>query len=169
MSVLVTDSNGNAMNNVRVSLSTWPVQFRTGYWTRSGIDLELVPLIIHSFPNEDQNRNLIRDIGDLKTPLCNSTCSNCYIDDYPQLTPPQSAGGNLPSQVTTNKDGVANFNLTYLKKYAIWTIDEITASAQVLGTETTSQTQFGLPYAADEKVVLSNAIPNSPFNPECLQ
>ncbi len=177
MSVLVTDSNGNAMSNVQVSLSTWPTQFNIGFWTKQeivtpeGVEEIFEPLIINTFENEDKNRNLIRDTGDITTPACtccNSNCTDCYIDDDPQLTPPQSAGGNLPAKVTTDKNGVANFELTYLKQYAIWIIDEIIASAKVLGTETTSRLQIGLPYSTNEKDELANSIPESPFNPECL-
>ena len=77
------------------------------------------------------------------------------------LTPPNSAGGSLPSSVTTDANGVAVFNLNYLKQYATWIDVRVRAKAFVQGTEATSEIIFNLrPSKDDMKGCL---LPGSPF------
>ena len=87
------------------------------------------------YANEDTaNRNLILDPGE-------------DLNGDGQLTPPSSAAGTLPATVRTDENGVAEFNLVYLKGSAAWIEAEITASTLVLGTETQSVTRFFLGYS----------------------
>jgi len=139
MSVLVADSSGSAVAGATVSLKMWPVQYSTGAWYNSLVyDPDNPAKVLYksyitgTFDNDDVNENLIRDSGE------NS-------DPYGALRPPNSAAGSLPATVTTDANGVANFNLTYLKGSAVWIKDRIRASALVLGTETTSSITFTLP------------------------
>ena len=145
MSVLVADSNGNPVASATVSLGAWPLQYSTGYWLISGDD-ECIPVITGTYDNEDANRNLILDIGE-------------DTNGDGQLTPLSSAAGSLPTPVTTDENGVANFDLVYLKQYAVWIVEEIRASTLVLGTETTSILEFTLPYLEDDACNL----PHSPY------
>jgi hypothetical protein len=144
MSVLVADSNGNPVASATVSLGAWPLQYSTGYWT---ID-PCLPIITGTYANEDANRNLILDTGE-------------DTNGDGQLTPLSSAAGSLPATVTTDENGVANFDLVYLKQYAVWIEEEIRASTLVLGTETTSILKFTLPYLEDD----SCHLPASPYGP----
>jgi adhesin/invasin len=98
------------------------------------------------YPNEDVNRNLILD-----------TTEDANGDG--ELTPPNSSSGAVPTSVTTEENGVATFDLIYLKAYAAWIETEITADVLVLGTETRSTLTFWLPFAEDEACDL----PASPF------
>ncbi|MCX5850578.1 MAG: Ig-like domain-containing protein, partial [Deltaproteobacteria bacterium] len=135
MSVLVADANGNPVSGAVVTLSTWPSSYRTGGWYDSDPDpkaYRFVPYISGSYDNEDVNRNLILDAGE-----------DVNVDG--DLTPPNSAAGDLPETVTTDANGVANFNLVYLKANAIWIVDRISASTLVFGTETTSSISLTLP------------------------
>ncbi len=166
MSVLVADSNGNPVASATVSLGAWPLRYSTGYW--EGVD-ECVPYITGTYDNEDANRNLILDTQAEDCVDCSCTegedcpqgedCGTdpCHCDG--QLTPLSSAAGSLPATVTTDENGVANFDLVYLKQYAAWIVEEIRASTLVLGTETTSILEFTLPYLEDEACNL----PNSPY------
>ncbi len=148
VSVLVSDSNGNAVAGAEVSLNLWPKRYLTGFWND-----DCDPIIIGRFDNEDSNRNLILDAGeDVGT-------NPGHGDD--ELTPPLSAAGTVPVTVTTDENGVANFSYIYLKQYAVWINTEMTASTMVLGTETTSTLTFTLGYAVPDACFL-NA---SPFNP----
>jgi Bacterial Ig-like domain (group 1) len=143
MSVLVADSNGNPVASATVSLGAWPLQYSTGYWT---ID-PCVPIITGTYDNEDEEgRNLILDADE-------------DTNEDGQLTPLSSAAGSLPATVTTDKNGVANFDLVYLKQYAVWIEEEIRASTLVLGTETTSILEFTLPYLKGDACNL----PHSPY------
>jgi hypothetical protein len=128
MSVLVADSNGNPMKNTTVNLKLWPIGYATG------TDVET---ITGTYLNEDVNRNIIMDTGE-------------DLNGDGQLTPPSSAAGSLPSTVTTDDNGVANFNLVYLKASAAYIAVEITASTLVLGTETQSVTKFWLNWAEND-------------------
>ncbi len=147
MSVLVADSNGNPMSGVEVTLSVWPSHYSTGYWDE-GCDA----IITGTYPNEDTDKNLILD-----------TDPDEDANGDGQLTPPNSAAGTLPDTVTTDDNGVANFNLIYLKAFAIWIKDEITASLLVLGTETQSTYTFRLPYELGEACLLPHSLYTSPL------
>jgi len=141
-SVLVSDSNGNAVAGAEVSLNLWPKKYNTGFWTDA-----CVRIVTGTFDNEDSNRNLILDLGE-------------DINGDGELTPPLSAAGTVPATVTTDANGVANFSYIYLKQYAVWINTEMTASTMVLGTETTSTLTFTLGYAVPDACFLTA----SPFN-----
>ncbi len=135
MSVLVADSNGNSIAGAVVSLSAWPAQYSSGAWYD---DTEkFVPYISGTFENEDLNENTFLDPGEDE-------------NGDGLLTPHNSAAGTLPATVTTDENGVANFDLVYLKAHANWIVDRIRASTVVLGTETTASTSFRLLYAKSE-------------------
>lgn len=156
MSVLVADSNGNPVPYASVTLSTWPTRYRTGQWVR-GDECSVAYLPYedggdYTYNNEDQNRNLSLDDGE-------------DINKAPEegdgvLTPHNSVSGTVPATVTTDENGVANFDLVYLKQYSVWVEAEIKASTFVLGTETLSTLTFFLPYQEGEECNLSD----SPFN-----
>jgi len=140
MSVLVADSNGNAVSGAVVSLSAWPAQYSSGTWYDEDPDpgkKKFVPYISGTFDNEDLNENTFLDPGE-------------DTNGDGLLTPHNSAAGTLPTTVTTDENGVANFDLVYLKDHANWIRDRIRASTLVLGTETTASTTFCLPYERSE-------------------
>ena len=150
MSVVVSDSNGNPMSGANVTLKLWPNQYRTGVWVE--VEGECTPGVTGTFNNEDVNRNLILDPGE-------DTGPGGAPDG--QLTPPSAAAGSVPATVTADDNGVANFNLVYLKASAAWIEDEITASTPVLGTETQSTYTFWLPWLLGEEC----SLPHSPYGP----
>ena len=161
MSVLVADSNGNPVSGTQISLRLWPSRYATGYWHwqeivgKPGV-LEWVPTLNRvEVTNEDTNRNLICD-GCVHCGAGEDTNSDCI------LTPSSSAAGSVPppDQVVTDDNGVANFNLVYLKNSAAWIEVQITASTKVLGTETQSTHTFWLGWQEGEE-----ELPDSPYNP----
>ncbi len=183
MSVLVADSNGNPVANAVVSLKVWPKFYHFGFWYSQSANSDCVPIHhptsagVTAVPNEDLNRNTLLDPGeDLSLAVSSLAVS---FDSYGNiiavpgapyttlandaaLTPGISAGGTVPATVTTDANGVATFDLIYLKSEAAWITDEITASTQVLGTETTGKIEFTLGYSAsDASACLLSA---SPFN-----
>jgi hypothetical protein len=151
MSVLVSDANGNRMANAQVSLSVWPVKYSTGYWGSDPFQgtssyILCSPNILGTYDNEDDNENIYLDPGE-------------DINGDGELTPPNASAGNLPSSVTTDENGVANFNLVYLKSSAVWITNRIRATTYVHGTETRSSVTFTLPYMTAE----SCEMPNAPY------
>ncbi|MCF6178247.1 MAG: hypothetical protein L3J63_02510, partial [Geopsychrobacter sp.] len=96
------------------------------------------------------NQNLIIDAGEdvahnIPRSLCDTSVANEGSLDVlsapityavnTQLDPPQAAAGSLPLSVVTDANGIANFDLTYLKASGIWMEAQVTAKTQVLGTE----------------------------------
>ncbi len=159
MSVLVADSNGNPIPGAAVSLSAWPSHYSTGAWVpffTSLLTFVCEPNVTATYPNEDANENLFLDPGE-------------DVGDHPghgdgQLTPPNSSAGTVPTIVTTDENGVANFPLVYMKSSAIWITDRIRASTLVLGTETTTSMTFRLP--AQKAEAEACRLPDSPYNEE---
>ncbi|MBF0377570.1 MAG: Ig-like domain-containing protein [Desulfamplus sp.] len=156
MSILVSDSGGHPVGNQEVSLNNWPLQYAKGVWTKTVNPLTLVSEFAPDyttagygwFDNEDANRNTILDAGE----------TDATGDG---ITPPNSSAGNIPSKLTTDANGVANFNLVYLKHYGVWIRAEISATTIVSGSATKSMLIFILPVQKGEEESLPGA---SPFN-----
>jgi hypothetical protein len=155
MSVLVADSSGSAVPGAVVSLKLWPAQFSSGVWYNSLANdpanptkVLYKPYVTGTFDNDDLNEDTIKDAAEKSDP-------------DGALRPPNSAAGDLPATVTTDANGVANFNLVYLKGSAIWIRDRIRASTLVLGTETTSSITFALP--AERTEAVAGELPNATY------
>lgn len=184
MSVLVVDANGNPVSGAIVSLSAWPEAWSTG--KSCAADADYISTYDSStspptetktygnygtFRNEDANENLYLDPGeDGKRTYYSGEHKDQDASGFTTipptrdgfLTPTNSAGGTLPSMVTTQANGVATFNLTYPKKSAIWTISRIRASVIVSGSETVGQIIFRLP-AAIPDVTPNCLLGDSPY------
>jgi len=151
ISVEVADSNGNPVPGQLVSLNLWPTQYSTGAWYDVDPDpktYKFVPYISGTFVNEDSNEDMYRNVGE-------DTNLNGRLD------PPNAAAGTIPQLVTTDANGLATFNLVYLKQYAVWTVARLRASVVVLGTETTSSISFRLPVSVED--TMKPGLPDSPF------
>lgn len=157
VSVMVTDSNGNAVNGATVSLSIWGVSYHKGF--RPKIDDKCPANVTFSNVNEDVNENLIRDPGeDIDGPGNISALAGADGT----LWPPSPAAGSLPPTVVTGVDGTATFNWVYLKQYADWVTARLRASVLVQGSEATTTTTITLtPSKADVDACVLSA---SPFN-----
>jgi hypothetical protein len=158
VTVMVTDSNGNAVTGATVSLSLWGNIYHKG--TRAAL-APCVAIRTFSHANEDDDirENLILDPGEDVDGPGNRT--GLGVPDG-ALWPPSPAAGSLPPTVTTGNDGTATFNWIYLKQYADWITARLRASVVVQGSEATTTTTIILaPSKADvDACVLSE----SPFN-----
>lgn len=163
-SVQVTDANNNPVANQLVTLRLRPAAFSLG----SGCS------VASTYCSEDLNKNgsleVVSEDG-IRVPTGVSTAGQCstLVAAVPGtadglLTPQNSVGGAVPATVTTDASGTASFALTYLKAYALWIVDDLSASVSVNGTESGSSTIFRLP-ASELDVKLPDIchIPNSPF------
>jgi len=157
MAVQVADHNGQGVKDAVVSLNLWPAFYRTGGWYDEDPkeSISYASYVSGTFANEDVNENLIMEPGE-----------DVNGDDF--LTPPNSAGGSVLPTVTTDENGVATFELVYLKTNGRWITDRITASTVVLGTEVSSQRY--VPLQILESDVTSGDLPaTSPNAPYPLQ
>jgi hypothetical protein len=176
-SVHVTDANNNPVNGQVVTLRMRPVAFSTGSFCSPTA----------TYCSEDYNGNGSLDAGEdgVRITTSAATAGSCpktsvsvaaaitagglpagTNDTF--LTPPNSDAGGVPSTVTTDANGIAPFNLTYLKGSAIWVVNSLTATVSSNGTETSRSTIFRLAPSATD-LVLTNGIvttcnlPASPY------
>jgi hypothetical protein len=158
VTVMVTDSNGNAVSGAVVSLSIWPTKYYKGGRLNDCTFLSMTG----PFNNEDVNENLILDAGeDLDS--AGGYGSSAVNGPDGMLWPVPSSAGSVPSTVTTGVDGTATFNWVYLKQFAHWLNVRIRASTQVQGSSSTSSLELPLAAAAVD-VVAPCQLPSSPFN-----
>jgi len=109
-------------------------------------------------PNEDANMNLMMDpYEDIMWKITTSAA----LQNDNALTPANSVAGTLPASVVTDVNGVATFNLTYLKAHAQWVKDKITARTTVAGSESRGSVEFVLPELLSDSCFLPKS---SPFN-----
>ena len=156
VTVMVTDSNGNAVSGAEVSLKIWGQTYYKG--TRAALT-PCVAIRTFSNDNEDLNENFTLDPGeDVDGP--GNQAGLGTADGA--LWPPSPAAGSLPPPVTTGTDGTATFNWTYLKQYASWITARLRASVVVQGSEATTTTAITLvPSKEDVDACVLSA---SPFN-----
>ena len=167
-SVQVTDANNNPVVGQEVTLRLRPVAFSLGGACS----------VTATYCSEDYNGNGSLDAGEdgKRIPTSVATVASCpntaetvvaadllggIVDTF--LTPSNSDGGSVPSTVVTDKDGVAAFNLTYLKGSAFWVINRLTATVASVGTETSKSTIFRLPASVPD-VGPPCSLPASPYS-----
>ena len=178
-SVLVTDGGGGPVKNQVVTLRMRPVAFSLGGSCT----------VTATYCSEDWNANGSRDPGEdgVRIPTTTATASSCpntlttvttaaaleataralaglsaaTLDGT--LTPQNSDGGSVPSTVTTDANGVGAFNLTYLKGSALWIVNNLTATVNSSGTETSKSTIFRLAPSVPD-VGPPCSLPASPYS-----
>lgn len=138
--VIVTDSSGNAQANKTVQLSVTPTEYVKGIYdapdTASGEpenQWQYEPAT--ACVSEDVNQNGSLDAGE-------------DANNNGTLEPDASA--STPIEVLTNADGIADFNLTYLKSQCSWIGVELRAVTTVSGTESDTKQSFRLSCAAPD-------------------
>ncbi|CAK0751348.1 adhesin/invasin [Gammaproteobacteria bacterium] len=156
MSILVADVAGNPVVGATVTLSNWATYYSTGVRDTITAEYPVIEngsaVLTDTFANEDINGNTSLDAGE-----------DSNGDGH--LTPPNSAAGTVPRTVTTGEDGLASFNLRYLKEDADWVVDRITASTSVQGSEVTANYNIRLPTSKSD--ISAETLPDSPFNAGC--
>ena len=162
-SVQVTDANNNPVSNQVVTLRMRPVAFSLGG----------ACTVTETYCSEDVNANgsleSVNEDG-TRTPTTADTAGSCPITPPVAagtldgiLTPPNSDGGSVPSIVITDANGIAAFDLTYLKGSAFWVINKLTATVSSNGTETSKSTIFRLAASVPD-VGPPCSLPPSPYS-----
>lgn len=160
VSVLVTDSNGNAVSGAVVSLSVWPISYYKGSRNTACIAQYAVAA---GFANEDVNENLILDAGeDIDGPGGILAGGTFFGTTDSILWPGSSTAGSVPQTVTTGVDGTATFNWVYLKQHADWVKVRIRAKTSVQGTESITSSSLILGHSTGDESPC--VLPSSPFN-----
>jgi hypothetical protein len=157
MSVLVADSAGHAVEGARVSLSLWPIAWSTGTFCTFDPDNGTNK---GTFRSEDINANLILDPGEDGLRVYYATGVTVVGGTMNgKLTPANSEAGSLPpGDIYTDASGVADFNLTFPKSSAIWTIVRMRASTIVQGSETVGEIIFRLPFMEGDVTITGGVV-----------
>ena len=147
-SVIVTDSAGNPVPSADFQLSVLPVAYRKGAYivpidAVSGApgDRWVLPSGLVRCLNEDVDRDGVLDVG----PGAGVTED---FNGNGRLDPGNVA--TVPTSLTLNANGAAQFVITYPQDRANWVDVELRARASVAGTETTESIIFTLPVLSDD-------------------
>ncbi|WP_100641634.1 Ig-like domain-containing protein [Alteromonas facilis] len=163
IAVFVSDSVGQAVANVDLTVSSTPVKFSQGggyykgYWEWDP-DLRVwYPVRTIFCPNEDIDANGFLDAGEDN-------------NGDGELTP--GIIGTVAFQDgdnSTDTNGQATIELRYPKQYAPWTDVLVSAFGNSSGSEATDSLQLTLPVAASDVNVEASPPPPNPFGvlPDC--
>jgi len=141
--IQVTDIDGNASPNTRVTIVMKNLSYALGFYTKTGDGWTILGANYTVCDAEDTNNNAVLDAGEDKNSSGFLEPTNAAsIAAHPTETPTLEAGFN---NVVTDDSGFAYFSLTYPKSEANWNIVEISASAKVSGTENVEKLSITLP------------------------
>lgn len=125
-SLQVSDATGAAVPNQTVVLSVIPTWYGKGRMMWNGNNAWVVASSVWC-RNEDLNNNGILDPGEDSVALGTGNGNGRLEPGAPVVV--------APGTVTTDANGRATFNLNYGEQYAYWLELQLTARAQVAGTE----------------------------------
>jgi hypothetical protein len=174
-SVVVTDSAGNAVPNATFSLSIMSVAYLKGAWVvcQAGTTL---PAVCHGMTSPDwvqistisptdphyngyppgstppSQFNILFEVpfGCLTEDPQNTGIYSSTLDYNGNGVLDPGAVASVPSSVTLDSTGSAQFFITYPKDHAQWVEVLLTGIASVAGTETTATSEFVLPILASD-------------------
>jgi hypothetical protein len=144
------DSAGNPVNNVPVTLTIHSVSYYKGTWVATGSDWVWTPKS-PACANEDVNLNGVLDPGE-------DFNGNHKLD-------PGEVAVTTVGTVTTAADGSATFGVEYPEDHAAWVVVNLTATANVQGTQASTNSIFQLPMLSTYVTAAPSAIPGevSPY------
>ena len=168
--VQVTDLDGVAVPNVSVTMSLRNVNYRKGTYSAVDVDTDgtadlwgIVPATITTCTLEDTNNNGVLDAGeDINGNGTLEPTNPASIIEHPSLTPTITGS---TGKLVTDDNGFGYFVLAYPKSEAGWSTIDITATAEVLGTEENEIMRFTLSAASDDLTDLTVSPPGyaSPY------
>ena len=155
-SALVTDTAGLPVANAVINLNVVPVATSTGldayakgYWqVTKGATPPWSQVITASCLNEDLNQNGILDPGE-------DFNGNGRLD-------PGNVATVSKTSLTTDASGFAYFDVLYAQQYAQWVRKELTARANVAGSQATETARFILPILASKLAAEGVSPPGNP-------
>jgi hypothetical protein len=153
--VQVTRDDEHPASGARVDITIKPVRYFKGGYIPADTDGDNIDdawalTYTTSCIAEDVNNNSQLDAGeDLNA---NGSLEPTYpgtVDEHPELSPTVTQGTGY---IVTNTSGFGYFVVTYPKSEANWTRIEITATAQVDGTEENETYTITLPILVDDLI-----------------
>jgi len=152
--VYVTDSNGVAVSNVNVTIKVLPLQYAKGH-LEFGTNVSASASWDYAAgyftcANEDANYNGILDPGSTGVPAEDANGDGIIEPGNVISVTTSSTSSASSGIVTTGSTGRATISLVYAKSYAKWVQVKLVAAAVVTGTESTTQSIFWAPGAAQD-------------------
>jgi hypothetical protein len=156
--VQAVDASGNPVQNLLITFSVRSLGYAKGHWvsgspwtqaiaTGSG-DPDLFQLGgVNGCQTEDTNGNGVLDPGEDYNG--NGVLDPGSVANTAILTGTYG-GVTLNQSATTGTDGTAGVSILYPQDHALWVAVEVTASATVQGTQSSTTTKFWLPILASD-------------------
>ncbi len=143
----VTDSNGNGVPNVALSLRALSRAYLRGHWSLSGTAWGQVikgddP--VQGCQDEDENRNGVLDL------LPTTEDGNGEDDNGNGLLDVGNIVTVTPANAVTDQNGFVTVNIFYPQDHARWLQIDLSASATVQGSEYARTSTFVLPISASD-------------------
>ena len=154
--VQAVDASGNPVPNLAITFSVRSLGYAKGVWTpgtpwvqtfsTSAADPDVFALSgIHGCQSEDANGNGVLDPGEDYNG--NGVLDPGSVANTAELQG-SFGGAALNQSSTTGADGTAGVSILYPQDHAAWVAVELTASATVQGTQSSTSTKFWLPMLA---------------------
>ncbi len=153
---IVTNSAGGPVANQPVSITVWSKRYHKGAhyplynatssfirWTNDPTNAPALTGILFGCANEDLDANGIFD-----TAVDSDVNANGLLDPGNIATVNNTSGSS--AVVTTNSDGIAEFNILYPEEYAYWLDVVVEARVAVDGTEDMTRASLGLPGLSED-------------------
>lgn len=147
-SVYVTDSNGAAVTSKAVTISVFPPVYKKG------------SLVSETSTTTASGATTVR-LGWAYSSASPTLCANEDINRDGKLGATEDINGSgslepglpvviSPSNLTTDLNGFASFQMNFGKNYAWWLLTQITARASVSGTESSKTVTYDLEMLAED-------------------
>ncbi len=154
--VQAVDASGNPVANLAITFAVRSLGYAKGVWTIGspwvqtistlGSDPDLFTLSgVHGCQTEDTNGNGVLDPGEDYNG--NGVLDPGSVANTATLSG-TFGGVTLNQSSTTGADGTAGVSILYPQDHAAWVAVEVTASATVQGTQSSTSTKFWLPMLA---------------------
>lgn len=161
----LADVGGNGVPNTKIYLKLWPMGYLHGYWAKDPVT-DKCGYYYTNWPSDECNRSYYQPNEDLNMNLALDSGEDAGPMGRPDsfLTPPNTAAGTVPASVTTDANGVATFEITYLKMYATWVAVHLEASSSVQMTESKASLKWVLGVSTeDADACEAGGVFDSPF------
>jgi hypothetical protein len=156
--VQAVDASGNPVQNLLVTFSVRSLGYAKGAWVKGSPWLQTISTLssdpdvfqlsgVNGCQTEDTNGNGVLDPGEDYNG--NGVLDPGSVANTAVLT--GTFGGVVLNQsTTTGTDGTAGVSVLYPQDHAAWVAVEVTASATVQGTQSSTSTKFWLPMLASD-------------------
>jgi adhesin/invasin len=154
--VQAVDASGNPVPNLAITFSIRSLGYGKGVWTPGTPWVQVISTLnsdpdvftlsgISGCQSEDANGNGVLDAGEDYNG--NGVLDPGSVANTAQLQG-TFGGVTLNQSSTTGTDGTAGVSILYPQDHAAWVAVELTASATVQGTQSSTSTKFWLPMLA---------------------